>query len=114
MTTVLAELLANAMLAMLANPHLKASADEVKRELEVRQRCYPRWVKEGKLSETDADDRLMRLAQAEKTLRMLRDAYEWVAEDGSTVKGELAGCVPTVVPSTGDKETAGQESARPF
>ena len=32
--------------------------DEAKRELEVRERCYPKWVQEGKLSRTDAEVRM--------------------------------------------------------
>lgn len=38
--------------------------DECSRELNVRRRCFPRWVKEGRVSETDAQDRLDRMASA--------------------------------------------------
>jgi hypothetical protein len=37
---------------------------ECQRELQVRQRCYPRWVKEGKLTAFEADERANRLAAA--------------------------------------------------
>lgn len=32
--------------------------DEAMRELQVRERCFPRWVQDGKLSRTDARARL--------------------------------------------------------
>jgi hypothetical protein len=38
--------------------------DELAREYAVRQRCFPRWVTEGRLSATDAQDRIDRLATA--------------------------------------------------
>lgn len=45
--------------------------DEAVRELEVRQRVYVRWVRDGKLSETDARDRIQRLICAVVWLRRL-------------------------------------------
>jgi len=39
---------------------LEAAYDEAVRELLVRERCFDRWVKEGKLARTDAKDRLAR------------------------------------------------------
>lgn len=38
--------------------------DEALRELEVRGRCYPKWVAEGKISRTDADTRFKHQAAA--------------------------------------------------
>ena len=38
--------------------------DELQRELNVRKRCFPRWIGDGRLSATDAQDRLDRLATA--------------------------------------------------
>lgn len=38
--------------------------DELTREFNVRRRCFSRWVREGRLSATDAQDRLDRLATA--------------------------------------------------
>jgi len=38
--------------------------DELVRELQVRKRCYPGWVSDGRMSQTDATDRVRRLAQA--------------------------------------------------
>lgn len=47
--------------------------DEVTRELNVRRRCYHRWVEDGRLSKTDAKDRLERLEAAEAYLAKLND-----------------------------------------
>ena len=44
--------------------------DELQREYQVRARCFPRWVKEGRVSGTDAQDRLDRLASAIELLRV--------------------------------------------
>jgi hypothetical protein len=38
--------------------------DEVHRELCVRKRCFPRWITDGRVSKTDAQDRIDRLATA--------------------------------------------------
>jgi hypothetical protein len=38
--------------------------DELQREFNVRSRCFPRWVTEGRVSRTDAQDRLDRLGTA--------------------------------------------------
>lgn len=38
--------------------------DELQREFNVRARCFPRWVADGRVSRTDAQDRLDRLATA--------------------------------------------------
>lgn len=43
---------------------MREARDEVARELQVRNRCYPNWVKEGRLSETEASDRYDRLKAA--------------------------------------------------
>lgn len=40
---------------------LQECFDEVERELNVRARCFPRWIKEGRVSRTDAQDRYDRL-----------------------------------------------------
>ena len=54
--------------------------DEAERELNVRARCFPRWVTEGKMSRTDARDRLDRLASVFKLLEKLL-----AADGGDTV-----------------------------
>jgi hypothetical protein len=38
--------------------------DELNREFNVRRRCFARWIENGRLSATDAQDRLDRLASA--------------------------------------------------
>lgn len=48
---------------------LQEAVDEVERELNVRRRCFGRWVEEGKVSRTDAQDRIDRLATALEALR---------------------------------------------
>ena len=40
------------------------AADELQRELNLRSRCFPRWIAEGRVSRTDAQDRLDRIASA--------------------------------------------------
>jgi hypothetical protein len=45
--------------------------DELIREFNVRARCFPRWVQDGRVSGTDAQDRLDRLATAIELLRKL-------------------------------------------
>lgn len=37
---------------------------EVERELNVRSRCFPGWIKDGRVNRIDAQDRLDRLASA--------------------------------------------------
>jgi hypothetical protein len=63
--------------------------DEVHRELCVRKRCFPRWIQDGRVSKTDAQDRIDRLATAFDLLSTL---------------AALPGGQP--VTSSGDKTTA--------
>ena len=44
--------------------------DELQREYNVRARCFPRWIKECRVSGTDAQDRIDRLATAIELLRV--------------------------------------------
>jgi hypothetical protein len=55
--------------------------DELHREFAVRQRCYHRWIDDGKVSRTDAQDRLDRLASAIAILAGL-DASATVTSTG--------------------------------
>lgn len=50
---------------------LAEAIDEAEREFNVRARCFPGWVKDGRLTRTDAKDRLERLAAACYFLRAL-------------------------------------------
>lgn len=43
--------------------------DELQREFNVRARCFPRWIDDGRVSATDAQDRLDRLASAIEIIR---------------------------------------------
>lgn len=43
---------------------IQEACDEVRRELDVRRKIFDRWVMEGKLSRTDAHDRLERMLSA--------------------------------------------------
>lgn len=38
--------------------------DELQREFNVRERCFPKWVQDGRLSKSDAKDRIERLGGA--------------------------------------------------
>ena len=40
------------------------ACSEVEREMNVRSRCFPRWITEGKVNRVDAQDRLDRLGSA--------------------------------------------------
>jgi hypothetical protein len=73
---------------------LVESISEVKRELQVRLRCYDRWVEDGKLTDVDATDRYCRLQSALTYLEAVRD--------GEIGAPEAVG-VPTLVTSDGDK-----------
>lgn len=50
------------------------ATDELQRELNVRARCFPRWVEDGRVSRTDAQDRLDRLASCLLLLEVLMAA----------------------------------------
>lgn len=52
---------------------LQEQLDELNRELNVRTRCFDRWVSEGRMTATDAQDRLDRLASAVTTLTELQE-----------------------------------------
>lgn len=43
---------------------LAEAMDELDREAKVRMRCFPKWVDEGRISQTEARDRLRRLLKA--------------------------------------------------
>lgn len=55
--------------------NIRAAIQELLREQQVRQRCYPKWVKEGKqLNAYEATERLERLAMAIEYLQNLEPA----------------------------------------
>jgi len=43
---------------------LEAALGECQREAQVRERCYPKWVAEGRVSKIDARDRELRIKNA--------------------------------------------------
>jgi len=47
--------------------------DELRRELEMRDKYYPNWVKDGRLARSDARDRYDRLKSA---IQYLEAAYQ--------------------------------------
>ena len=53
---------------------LTEAIDEVFRELQVRKRCFPRWIEDGKISRTDAQDRIARQESALAYLEALKPA----------------------------------------
>ena len=65
---------AAAKLALLKMDDVEAALGEIERELQVRERCFPRWVEEGKMSRIDAKDRMSRQIQARELLLLLLTA----------------------------------------
>ena len=53
---------------------LTEAIDEIFRELQVRKRCFPRWIEDGKISRTDAQDRIARQESALAYLQSLKPA----------------------------------------
>lgn len=80
------------MASTMDEERLMTARDEAARELGVRERCFPRWVKEGRITATDARDRLERQRDIVTILTTIQSAAGWVAADS----------VPAGVPSTGD------------
>lgn len=78
---------------------IREALSEVHRELCVRERCFDRWVKEGKMTDVDAQDRYDRMASAKHYLEsfalVLKQHFN---QDGQTVETS----VPIRVTRTGD------------
>jgi hypothetical protein len=53
---------------------LEAALQELSRELQVRERCFPRWVTDGRLSKIDAKERLTRQILACKIVSNVLDS----------------------------------------
>lgn len=51
--------------------NLEEATSEVDRELQVRRRCYSRWIDDGKMSSVDAMDRFERLEAASAALHKM-------------------------------------------
>jgi hypothetical protein len=69
----LSPLQAEDRLSLVTVDDIEPALGELQRELQVRERCYPRWVEEGKLSRIDAKDRLDRIINAVEFLDLLLD-----------------------------------------
>lgn len=54
------------------SPTLDEQIEELERELKLRERHYPRWVKQGKTTQRAAEQQLARLRAARDTLLGLR------------------------------------------
>jgi hypothetical protein len=52
---------------------LDEALSEVSREMNVRIRCFPRWIEEKKMDKVEAQDRLDRLQLAQNLLQILVD-----------------------------------------
>lgn len=57
------------------------AADELDREIRLRRRCYPRWQADGRLTKSDATDRLIHMEYAYECLLRLIEQLE--AEQGA-------------------------------
>ena len=55
---------------------VEEAISELERELHVRERCFDRWVQEGRLSAVEACDRLDRLMSALSLLETVQTAQE--------------------------------------
>lgn len=53
---------------------IEEALSELGREMQVRTRCFPRWVAEGRMSKVEACDRLERHEAAIQYLEQLRQA----------------------------------------
>lgn len=62
------------LLEIIGSPkRIMEAQHEVQRELQVRERCYTKWVEDGKISKLDATERYNRLDSANKMLKILLD-----------------------------------------
>ena len=76
--------------------------DEVERELNVRARCFPRWIDDGRVSKTDARDRLDRLATALTILETLHAAQDDVSKHDILATFDAVTARKGFVPNSGD------------
>lgn len=64
-----------ALSRMPAKADLEGAQAELERELLVRDRCYGRWVNEGRLAKSDARDRYTRLQAALACVKAVLDYF---------------------------------------
>lgn len=56
------------------NRSIDEAISEVTREIDVRRRCYDKWIMDRRLDRVDANDRMERLISALHMLEAVRDA----------------------------------------
>ena len=59
-----------------ASRTVEEALSELERELQVRKRCYGKWIEEGRMSSVDARDRAERLESAIVYLKFAFDAQK--------------------------------------
>lgn len=75
------EITSDALQAGWESVTVEQAFNEACREVQVRERCYSKWIADGKITETDARDRMQRLCKACQLLGALVDAPEkWMNE----------------------------------
>ena len=55
---------------------VQEAIDECRREFRVRARCFRRWIDDGRVATTDAQDRLDRLGTAIRLLEQMKPVRE--------------------------------------
>lgn len=70
---------------------LDEALDELEREFNVRSRCFLRWIAEGRMSKTDAQDRLDRLFSAIEHLKAFQKTV-------SKTQNKVSASAPSTVP----------------
>jgi hypothetical protein len=56
---------------------------ELKRELAMRQKCFPRWVADGKLKQSLADHRILMISQAIGLIESIQPQQQSLFEEKS-------------------------------
>ena len=73
----------------MSTPTLAEQITEVKRELHMRERVYPKWVTDGRLPQADSDRRLERMRAVLQTLTGLKADEPDLFEDATTQPSPL-------------------------
>lgn len=60
---------------------LEAATDELKREIHIREKCYPKWLAEGKLTRAEAATRLGAMKAAVNFTTFLEDMGDLVSKE---------------------------------
>ena len=84
---------------------IREALSEVHRELCVRERCFDKWIKDGKMTDVDAQDRFDRMASA---YRYLTDFAAIIEKRSKKEDNTAANIVPMPVTSSGDMTNSAQ------